>query len=222
MRIPNSWTFKRADVAAGFDAHVREQLPWYDLAHEIVAHTALLFMPDGGKVYDIGASTGNLSDKLRDRIQERFIHWVSIDNAAEMADHFRGVGSLVVCDAMVYPYGRHNLSVLFLSLMFFPVDERAAWLRSLYDRLAPGGALIVVDKQEGKGGALQTELHRFTMRSKVLAGAAPDDVLRKEFSLPGIQNPLPRDFFAGYPHVTEIFRAGDFAAWVIEKKEETS
>ena len=32
MEIPANWTFETSDVATGFDSHVREQLPWYDLA----------------------------------------------------------------------------------------------------------------------------------------------------------------------------------------------
>lgn len=219
MEIPNSWTFKNEGVAAEFDGHVREQLPWYEIVQELVAHTALLYMPEGGRVYDIGASTGNLSDKLRDKIAARRIHWVSIDNAPEMAKNYRGFGKLTICDAVRYAYDRHNLSILFLSLMFLPVAERGPWLRSLYDKLEPGGALIIVDKQEPEARTLQTEMHRFIMKCKVLSGASAEDVIKKEFSLAGIQRPLPRDFFADYPNITEIFRIGDFAAWVIEKRE---
>ena len=218
MKVPDSWTFKDKNVANEFDKHVREQLPWYEIVQELVAHTALLYMPEGGRVYDIGASTGNLSDKLREKIEARRIEWVSIDNAKEMAGNFRGVGELTICDATRYAYKRHNLSILFLSLMFLPVSERGPWLRALYDRIKPGGALIIVDKQEPEGGNLQTEMHRFVMRCKVLTGTPAEDILKKEFSLTGIQNPLPRDFFDEYKNVTEIFRLGDFAAWVIEKR----
>ena len=57
------------------------------------------------------------------------------------------------------------------------------------------------------------------MRCKTITGTPAEDILKKEFSLTGIQNPLPRDFFDEYKNVTEIFRLGDFAAWVIEKRK---
>jgi tRNA (cmo5U34)-methyltransferase len=37
MKIPEQWTFKCEEVAKGFDDHVREQLPWYDIATRIIA-----------------------------------------------------------------------------------------------------------------------------------------------------------------------------------------
>ncbi|WP_321900045.1 hypothetical protein, partial [Paraburkholderia heleia] len=41
-------------------AHVHEQLPWYDLATETVVHFARHYIPNGGRVYDIGCATGNV------------------------------------------------------------------------------------------------------------------------------------------------------------------
>ena len=32
MVVPENWTFESKEVADHFDEHVREQLPWYDLA----------------------------------------------------------------------------------------------------------------------------------------------------------------------------------------------
>ncbi|WP_267079411.1 hypothetical protein [Limnobaculum xujianqingii] len=38
MKIPNIWTFKSTEIAERFDNHVREQLPWYQMATEMTAH----------------------------------------------------------------------------------------------------------------------------------------------------------------------------------------
>ena len=40
MDIPTNWTFETSGVAKGFDRHVREQLPWYDLATNAILHVA--------------------------------------------------------------------------------------------------------------------------------------------------------------------------------------
>jgi hypothetical protein len=40
--IPKEWTFHSDAVADKFDRHVREQLPWFDLAAQAVAHFARL------------------------------------------------------------------------------------------------------------------------------------------------------------------------------------
>jgi len=62
MKIPDKgkWTFDSKDVANSFDEHVREQLPWYDLATSAVEHIGRHYIPEGGTVYGSG---GNKDDK---------------------------------------------------------------------------------------------------------------------------------------------------------------
>lgn len=64
FQIPRDWTFKTSGVANHFDRHVREQLPWYELTTGVIAHVARHYIPEGGLVYDIGASTGNVATVL--------------------------------------------------------------------------------------------------------------------------------------------------------------
>jgi len=64
MQISQNWTFKSDHIANNFDQHVREQLPWYDLATFATAQMARHFVPQGGKVYDIGCATGNMGRVL--------------------------------------------------------------------------------------------------------------------------------------------------------------
>ena len=46
MKIPNTWTFESVEVADGFDLHVREQLPWYDLVTGAIGQIARHFIPN--------------------------------------------------------------------------------------------------------------------------------------------------------------------------------
>lgn len=64
--MPDSrdWTFESEHLARTFGEHVREQLPWYDLVSQAVAFIARNYVPVGGLVYDIGASTDNLERLL--------------------------------------------------------------------------------------------------------------------------------------------------------------
>ena len=50
--IPERWTFEDDKVAAIFDRHVREQLPWYDMATTAVAQIARHYIGAGGLVYE--------------------------------------------------------------------------------------------------------------------------------------------------------------------------
>ena len=54
-----------------FDGHVREQLPWYELASAAMGLIARQYIPKNGKVYDLGASTGNVGRVLAHTLEAR-------------------------------------------------------------------------------------------------------------------------------------------------------
>jgi len=218
LKIPESWTFENADVARHFDMHVREQLPWYDNLTTLVAVLAKHYLPEKAVAYDIGASTGNLGAALADIIKERRVDWIGIDSAEAMKACYRAPGRLEIADALDYPFKPFDLAVCFLSMMFMPADRRRQWLFKLLSTVKIGGAIIVVDRQQPAGGCLSTAMARMVWKLKTDAGAGADAILRKEMSLCGIQRPLPRDFFNGMD-ATEFFRFGDFAGWIIERRE---
>lgn len=166
MDIPNSWTFKSDDIATAFDQHVREQLPWYDIVTNLIAVIARHYLPEHALAYDIGASTGNLGVMLKDTIQARHIAWVGIDNAVAMKKVYRAPGNLKIADAISYPFKPFNLAVCFLSLMFMAYDQRKSWLLSLIDKMKPGGAIIIIDRQEPASGILEVALQRAIWQQK--------------------------------------------------------
>lgn len=215
FEIPSDWTFKNANVAAGFERHVREQLPFYELVSGAVAHIARHYLPENGRLYDIGASTGNITRLLADSLKSRNCEAVSIDNSPDMANLFNGYGRFELCDVLDYGYERFDVATLFLVLMFLPLSSRKEYLRYLYDNLNEGGALIIVDKTEDANRYIGTIFRRLTLAGKVASGVDANEILKKELSLSGIQRPITTSIF---PFVYyEFFRFGEFAGWIIEK-----
>lgn len=217
MTIPDQWTFKSADVAQGFDAHVREQLPWYEMATKAVAHLGRHYIPKGGLVYDIGASTGNIGRALADTLTGRQARFIAIEESAEMAACYSGPPELVIADALTYDFAMFDFAVCFLSLMFFPVAERTAFLNGLVSRTRPGGAVVIVDKVVTPAGYCGTALRRLAMAWKVESGTTSEDIVRKELALAGYQRPLSPSIF--WQRGEMFFRFGEFAGWIIERAE---
>ena len=213
MKIPVDWTFENADVAEHFDAHVREQLPWYDLATGMVAHIARHYVTDHGLIYDIGASTGNIGTAMAATIRARLARLIAIESSTHMAGHYAGPGDLIVADARDVSFEPFDVAVAFLVFMFLPVPDRITLLRELEAAVKPGGAIVIVDKQEQPGGYLGTILHRVTLAGKVATGTSSEDIVAKELSLQGVQRPLSPDF---PPAGREVFRFGEFVGWVVE------
>lgn len=206
-----AWSFKRADIAASFDAHVREQLPWYDLATGVVAHIARHVIPKGGLVYDVGASTGNIGRALEPILTARNAKLVAVDDSPDMEKQYQGPGEFICFDVAGLDFEDCDLIVAFLILMFVPVAERAALIERMKAALRPGGALVVFDRLEPAAGYVGIMLTRLTLAAKYEAGAKPDEIIRKELSLAGVQRPMSVSELAGFQ---QVFRFGDFGGWI--------
>ncbi len=207
------WTFQ--GFAPEFDTHVREQLPWYGMATESVALIARHYIPRRGLVYDLGASTGNVGRALAPTLMERSARLIALDEVSDMVKAYDGPGRAVIADVVRYPYRRFDVAVCFLVLMFLPVPERRRLLATLRGKVKPGGAIIVVDKEQSPGGYPATVLSRLTWVCKLRQGAEPGAVMLKELALSGVQRPLYRGELGS--DAVEVFRFGDFAGWLIER-----
>ena len=212
--IPRNWTFEDQAVAAGFERHVREQLPWYCLATGAVAHVARHYIPTGGLVYDLGAATGNIGRALAPTLVARGAHLIAVEPSEEMAALYTGPGQLLVERAERVEFQPFDVAVAFLTLMFVAPAERAGLLDRLRDAAKPGGAIIIFDKCEAEWGYVGTVLWRLALAGKLAAGVDAAEIVAKELSLSGVQRPLPRNLLPS--NAVEFFRFGEFAGWVIE------
>lgn len=217
FEVPKHWTFRSRAVAKHFDQHVRESLPWYELATNAVAHFGRHYIPRNGVVYDIGASTGNIGLALKETLIQRQARFFAIEESREMADRYEGPPQLVVADAVSFDYTQFDFAVCFLVFMFLPVDTRSSFLRRLQSLTKSGGALVIVDKVQMPPGYVGTAFSRLTLQQKLAVGAKPDDILRKELSLAGYQRPLDP---LTLPKVARpFFQVGEFVGWILAAPE---
>jgi len=217
LEIPKHWTFRSRAVAKHFDQHVREQLPWYDVATNAVAHFGRHYIPNGGRVYDIGASTGNIGNALRETMAQRKVKFTALDESHEMADQYAGPPEFVVADAVSYAYEPFDFAVAFLVFMFLPVAHRGSFLRRLQGLTKPGGALVILDKVQMPPGYVGTAFSRLTLQQKLAVGADPAAILQKELSLAGYQRPFDTRLLPKTARV--FFQVGEFVGWIIEAPE---
>jgi tRNA (cmo5U34)-methyltransferase len=206
------WTFH--GFAGQFDGHVREQLPWYDLASAAMGLIARHYIPKEGKVYDLGASTGNVGRVIAQTLRARSASLTALDECADMIAAYDAPGRAIRADITRFAFKPFDVCIAFLVFMFLAVPARRALLARLRQSMRPGGAIIVFDKQVPPGGYPATVLSRLTFDSKIRQGAEPGAVLSKELALSGVQRPLyPGELGAD---AVEVFRYGDFAGWIIE------
>lgn len=212
MEIPKSWTFKNPEIAENFDAHVREQLPWYDLCADAVEHITRNYLPENGLVYDVGASTGNINKILSGLLKERNAKYIGIDNSPDMIKEFAGSGEIILADAVDFDFKSFDVCILFLVTMFLPKAKHEMFIDRLMSKINIGGIIIVIDKAEQEGGYLSTVISRLSMREKMKTVSA-SEILNKEMSLSGIQRPIGISI---QNKGREFFRFGDFIGFIIE------
>ena len=214
MEIPSEggWTFENSEIANAFDDHVREQLPWYDLATGVVAHIVRHYLPNKGVLYDVGASTGNITKALRNTIKDRDVTTIPLEPSLEMAEMYQGEGDIVYEKAEDHCFEYFDVAVLFLTIMFVPVNKRNELINNIISKCRKGGCIIIFDKCDPKDGYISTVINRLTLAGKVAAGVPSDEILKKELSLSGCQRPYTCEI----ENAKEVFRFGDFAGWVIE------
>jgi tRNA (cmo5U34)-methyltransferase len=215
MDIPSNWTFETPGVAAGFDRHVREQLPWYDLATNAVTHIARHYIPEGGLVYDLGAATGNIGRAIAPVLADRGARLIGIEPSAEMVKRYEAPGEILCAKAEDIDYQSFDLAVVFLTLMFIEPRKRIELMSHLRLACRPGGAIVVFDKLESAGGYLSTVFYRLALAGKRAAGIASAEIVEKELSLSGVQRPIIESQLGGEAYLW--FKFGDFAGWVIER-----
>ena len=214
---PEAWTFESAEVAAKFDDHVREQLPWYEALSRFTAEVAVSFIPRNGVVYDIGSSTGNMARLIETAAKGKSPIFFSVEPSRDMADRWRGPGTLLVMPGDQVDYIAHppDVAVLFLCVMFMDPGTRSAFINKLADAVRPGGAIIIVDKGYLGSPRAQVACKAAQLAEKLRCGTPSEGYAAKELSLRGEQRPTDKELLrealeAANFEVEEFFRFGEF------------
>lgn len=211
------WTFNSQSLADTFNDHLHEQLPWIDHCYDLLLHVGRHYLANDSRMYDIGASLGNVTRTFAKEIESRNVKAVSIETSAAMCEQWTGVGELVNADALSYEFEPFDFGVLFLTLMFMPASKQRTFIRQLYGQLNEGGAIFILDKVMIENSYVNTIMHRFTLNQKVCQGADPAKILEKEFQLAGMQRPINPDFVFANIERDKIFQMGNFCGWVLTK-----
>jgi tRNA (cmo5U34)-methyltransferase len=182
---------------------------------DAVVYITRNYLTEGNRVVDIGASTGNLSRKLLPLANERKGRVLAIEKSLQMCNNMVGMEEIGVMNADITDIDipEAQVYILFLTMMFIPVDKRQRLLDAIQDKAKVGGCLIIVDKICDHSGYFSTVMKRLTWHWKIQQGAEAEDIINKEMSLAGVQIPIDNYFL---DDAKEFFRMGEFAGWVIE------
>lgn len=212
IQIENSnWSFS-GDVVGKFDRHVEKSVPLYNEGHELTCELGSFFVHDDSIIYEIGSSTGVLSEKLaiynKIKVNARII---GIDIEQDMVDFAKNRKNKRKIDNLDYfcedivscELERADLIVCYYTMQFIPTSLRQQVIDKLYKSLNWGGGLIMFEKVRAPDARFQDIINTLYMEYKLKNGYTESDILNKTLSLKSVLEP-----FSTQGNIDMLKRAG--------------
>lgn len=229
MAVVEDWTFDNG-IVDSFEEHVRQSVPGYAMFEDYIVSLSRFFIPCGGKVLDLGASTGELAEAIYNCNKNRISFFGVIDNSndmfAKLQERFNGNYYFDCCKTDI-SYGipiseDFDFIVASLVLQFIPVNTRHIVLEDCFTHLTTNGAMVVVEKIVQETGNDQAMFDTIYQSNKHFNGLSAQQLYDKTQSLVGIMTPLTskenEEMFkeCGFK-VTSFFQLGCFKGWILRK-----
>jgi tRNA (cmo5U34)-methyltransferase len=211
IQAPNaSWTFE-GDVAKNFSDHVRRSVPLYDMGHQLVVDMSDFFLPSPSRCYELGCSSGELTQKLLKQHEHRTdIEWTAIDTSKAMLQEAQQNCSTFAEkvqweqeDICLFDFEPADLIVAYYTVQFVSPRQRQQLINKIYEGLNWGGAFILFEKVRGPDARFQDMFTHLYTEFKLQNDFKPEEIVHKSRSLKGVLEP-----FSSQANLDMLKRAG--------------
>lgn len=216
-------------VASCFGDMLKRSVPEHDTMRELVTIVGERYVRPNATIVDVGCSWGDAVCPFVERhnAENDFYLCDTSDPMLEVCrDRFDPIESVKVENHDI----RDGLSVsnacLILSVLtvqFTPIEKRHRILKSFYDALSDGGALIYVEKVLGDTAELDSMMVNSYYEMKERNGYTKGQIESKRLSLEGTLIPITAKWnedllrASGFTQVDCFWRSLNFAGWVAVK-----
>jgi len=223
----SKWEFDDG-VTRVFDDMIARSIPQYQVMRQTVSDVAAEFRIPDLAFLDLGCSRGESLEPLVRRFYGGNT-FIGVDVSEPMLEaareRFRGQERVEIrkCDLRSeFPVGPSETCVVLsvLTLQFTPINYRQQILERAREAIAPGGAMILVEKVLGSGGRVDDLMVRNYHLTKERNGYGKDEIERKRLALEGVLVPVTAEWNvellrrAGFSQADCFWRWMNFAAWV--------
>ena len=222
-----------AETARVFDDMVNRSVPYYDEIQRMVCELAGSFAAPGTNLYDIGCATGNTLIQLQQRLADKNVRIIGIDNSDEMLSraqvkiqhHCADSGiRLVNANLHELPHlDNASVVIMLLTLQFVRPLYREKLVHAICSSLNQNGCLILVEKVTGSCTMLNRLFIEYYYHYKRRMGYSELEIAQKREALENVLIPyhheenlkLLQD--AGFAQVEEFFRWYNFSGVIAIK-----
>lgn len=226
------WEFD-AGVTAVFDDMLQRSIPQYEVMRKLTFDIGQRFVERGSTVVDLGCSRGEALVPFVDKYGA-LCRYVGVEVSEPMRqaalERFAGLIEARVADIrdtdLRYDYppvANVSLTLSVLTVQFIPIEYRQRLFSDIYRSLAPGGALILVEKVLADGATLDDLFVTRYLKMKSENGYSQEEIDRKRYSLEGVLVPVTAKWneelmrSAGFRTVDCFWRWLNFAGWIAVK-----
>ena len=210
---------------------IRRSVPGYGTLLAMLPVIVRHFVTPGSQCYDLGCSQGACTLAIRHSLLVNNINIIAVDNSPAMVascreqlaqDHGSTPVELVCDDICHTPVDNASLVVMNFTLQFIEPVARPALIKTIYNGLNDGGALLLSEKIQlaDQDSELITELHEAFKRSN---GYSELEISQKRTALEKVLLPetieqhKQRLLATGFSHVTVWFQCFNFVSLLAVK-----
>jgi len=187
------WQFNE-EVASIFDQHARQHIPDYIKVLELSMDLCRQRLHISDSILEIGCATGETVKRLRE-IGYTDIH--AVDYSQAMLDACPKDMATYYCTAD-YPKTDTKFDMVLCNWTLHFIQDKFSYLECVYHGMNPGGMLILSEKTENSGYALE-QYHLYKERQ----GVSREDIEAKAASLKGVMFPESAE-----THLSRLRRLG--------------
>lgn len=216
-------------VTGCFGDMLRRSIPEHDTMRKLVSIVGERYIRPNTTIVDVGCSWGDAVCPFVERhnAENDFVLYDTSKPMLEAcSDRFDPIESVKVRDHDISEgIDAENVSLILsvLTVQFTPIERRHRILRSFYDALNDGGALIYVEKVLGDTTDIDSMLVDSYYEMKANNGYTQEQIESKRLSLEGVLVPITAKWNedllrkSGFTQVDCFWRSLNFAGWVAVK-----
>ena len=213
-----NWSFG-GEVAKTFDDHITKSVPGYLEGHDLISKIAPFFLAEKGvKCFEIGCSTGKLTNTIRSYTKRDDIEFIGIDleesmiNFANKNNKYEN-SRFETADVLDYDLSGSSMITSYFTIQFINPSVRQLVIDKVYNSLNWGGAFLFFEKVRGPDARFHDIMQTLYTEYKLDQGFNEKEIISKSLSLKGVLEPFSTD-----ANVKMLQRAGFEDINTIHKK----
>lgn len=226
----SSWRFD-GTVPERFDQHVSRSIPGYHNGHDLVIEV-IQNMPaelQGGLIYELGCSTGVLTEKIAQVSVNNTSSVIGIDQVEGMLEIARSRCSqypntdFYQGDLNDFDFTPASMMVSYYTLQFVPLAHRRDVIKSIYSALVPGGKLVLFEKICFADPEIDCRMNEAYADYKRQQGYTDAEIKSKALSLEGVLIPQTQQQNVemlndvGFQHIDIVFTELCWQGYIAQK-----